>query len=208
MTLSLAMALALVPSALLTVVAGAVTLSGPPASPATGSLLAVGGTVPGLGPAGDEPAFAALEKAATAAMRTLAGAQESLTRRTGLGIVQGAHGRQCSLVVKSRGEVAIFPPRRLRCRRSGSGKRRYVSISLPSVGHPRHYETKISLNSENGAKTAIDRWRFGSLGSAKVAQFQTASDKLWPGARRDRYRHQRATGLQTGVAVRGRALRP
>jgi hypothetical protein len=88
LTLSIAMALALVPSALLAVVAGAVTLGGLPASPLTGSLLAVRGTVARLGPGGSEPAFAALEQAAaTATMRTPAATQESLTRRTGLGIV-------------------------------------------------------------------------------------------------------------------------
>jgi hypothetical protein len=87
LTLSLAIALTLVASALLAVVAGAVTLGGLPASPLTGSLLAVGGTVPRLGPRGREPAFAALEQAAAAARRTPAATQESLTRRTALGIV-------------------------------------------------------------------------------------------------------------------------
>ena len=136
LTLSLAIALALVASSLLAVVTGTITLGGPPAAPPTGLLLAVGGTVASLGPSGDEPAFAVLDQAAPAAMRTPADAQESLTRREKVGIVEGAHGRECTPRVKSRGEGAIFPPRRIRCRRSGSGKRRSVSISLPSEGLP------------------------------------------------------------------------
>jgi len=87
LTLSLAIALALVASALLAVVAGAVTLGGLPASPLTGSLLALGGTVARLRPGGREPAFAALEQATAATMPTPAAEQEFLTRRTGLAIV-------------------------------------------------------------------------------------------------------------------------
>jgi len=85
--LSIAIALALFATALLAVIAGAVTLGGLPATPLTGSLLALGGTVARLGPSGGEATFAALEQADAAAMRTPATAQESLTRRKGMRIV-------------------------------------------------------------------------------------------------------------------------
>ncbi len=87
LTLSCTIALALVASALLAVIAGAVTLGGLPATPGTGSLLAVGGAIARLGTGRGEPTFAALEQTDAAALQTPAAAQESLTRRVGWGIV-------------------------------------------------------------------------------------------------------------------------
>jgi hypothetical protein len=93
LALPLAIALALVPAALLAVVGRAVALAGPPAPPLAGSPLAGGGAVAGLGPGGTEPALAALEEAAAAAVRPGAGTRQSLTGRAAVGILQRAHGR-------------------------------------------------------------------------------------------------------------------
>jgi len=89
----LAIALTLGTPTLLAVVSGAVTLSGPPAPPATGRLPASRGTITGLGAGRTEPALASLEQATAAAVRMRAGAGESLTRRVFAGILQRAHGR-------------------------------------------------------------------------------------------------------------------
>ncbi len=119
--LALSVALALVATALLALVAGTVTLGGPPASPAARLPLTVRRTVTCLGPAGDEPAFAALEQTQARARRVWPGAAESLTWRRGKVGRGWAHGRDCSRVVKSWGEACDFPPRRLGLLRSGSG---------------------------------------------------------------------------------------
>ena len=91
--LPLAVALALVAAALLAVIGGAVALSGPPAPPVAGGLLASWGAVAGLGPGRAEPALTAFEQAAATAVRVGAGAGESLTRQGAAGILHGAHGR-------------------------------------------------------------------------------------------------------------------
>ena len=93
LVLPLPIALALVAAALLAVVGGAVALGGPPAPPVAGGPLAGRGAVTGLGARRVEPAFTALEQAATAAVRVGAGARESLTGRRAVGILQQAHGR-------------------------------------------------------------------------------------------------------------------
>ena len=93
LALPVAIALALVAPTLFAVVGGAVTLGSPPAPPVTGGPLASRGAVTGLGPGGMEPALAALEQAASAAMRVGTGARESLTGRQAAGILQRAHGR-------------------------------------------------------------------------------------------------------------------
>ena len=51
-----------------------------------------------------EPALTSFEQATAAAVRMGAGAGESLTRRGFAGILQRAHGRECSRAVESRGE--------------------------------------------------------------------------------------------------------
>jgi len=114
-----------------------------------------------------EPALTSFEQATAAAVRMGAGAGESLTRRRFAGILQRAHGRECSRAVESRGEEATFLPRRLMAlRRSGSGKP--DTSSLHRIGS--------SCQDEDGAITAIDGWRRGSPGSVKVAHLLAATD--------------------------------
>ena len=83
----------LVAAALSAVGRGPVALRGMPPPPAAGGVPAGGATVPGLGPLGQEPALAALEEAAAAAVRPGAGTRQSLTGRAAVGILQRAHGR-------------------------------------------------------------------------------------------------------------------
>jgi hypothetical protein len=108
-----AVAPALLPAALLTLGAGAVALAGPPTPPPAGRLPTAHAAIATLRPPGPEPAFATLEQATPAAVGTGAAEPASLTRPRKVGKLLGAHGRKCSRVVKSRGEVVSFPPRRL-----------------------------------------------------------------------------------------------
>ena|ERR1700730_2782333 len=97
----------------LAVLAGAVALAGPPTPPAAGRLLTGHAAIATLRARGPEPAFAALEQAAPAAVGTVSAERASLTRPRKVEKLLRAHGRQRSRVVKSRGEVTSFPPRRL-----------------------------------------------------------------------------------------------
>jgi hypothetical protein len=175
-TLSLAIALALRSALFFALVGSAITLGSLPGSPLPGGLLARGGTVAGVGSGRTEPAFTALDQAAAAAMGTPALTQESLTGRGRVRIVEAVHGRVYSLVVKSRGEGSDFPPRRLHTRRSGSPGRGVRCRSV-ACGGPACRDAGIVKNGkEMGANPAINRSRIGSSGSAKVAQFLTATD--------------------------------
>ena len=145
---ALAIALALGLSALLAVVGAAVTPGGPPAPPVTRRLTAGVGAVTGLGPGGPEPAFAALEQAAAAAVGTAADRPASLTGTVAAGILRWAHGRVCSRAVKSRGGGGNSLPRRLEAL-SGLGRGSPLTSSLPGFNGSRH--------NEQGAKTAINR---------------------------------------------------
>ena len=101
--LTRAVTLTLRAATFLAVAAGAVALAGPPPPPAAGRLLTGHAAI----------AFAALEQAAPAAVGTVSAEGSSLTCSRKVEKLLGAHGRQHSRVVKSRGEVASFPPRRL-----------------------------------------------------------------------------------------------
>jgi hypothetical protein len=121
---------ALLPAAFLTLGAGAVALAGPPTPPPAGRLPTAHAAIATLRVRGPEPAFATLEQAPAAAVGAVPAERASLTRPRKVGKLLGAHGRKCSRVVKSRGEVVSFPPRRLYPSPVGVGEEGRVNPSV------------------------------------------------------------------------------
>jgi len=159
LTALLAIALTLDTPALLAVVSGAVTLSGPPAPPATGRPLASRGTITGLGAGRAEPALASLEEATTAAVRMGAGAGESLTQRGFAGILQRAHGRECSRAASLGGKLqsssrdALWPSAGL-----GRGSRTSPAY-IASAALARTKTEPPPLSTDRGvAHLALSKW--------------------------------------------------
>ena len=113
LALTRAVTLTLLPATCLAVPAGAVALASPPTPPAAGRLLTGHAAIATLRVRGLEPAFTALEQAPPATVGTVSAERAFLTSPRKLGKLLRAHGRDCSRVVKSRGEVVSFPPRRL-----------------------------------------------------------------------------------------------
>ena len=108
-----AVPLALLPATFLAVPAGAIALAGPPTPPAAGRLLTPRTAIATLRTRRPEPAFTVLEQAPPATVGTVSAERAFLTWPRKRGKLLRAHGRECSRVVKSRGEVVSFPPRRL-----------------------------------------------------------------------------------------------
>jgi hypothetical protein len=135
--LTRAVPLTLLPATFLAVPAGAVALAGPPTPPATGCLLTAHTAIATLRLRRPEPPFTALEQAPPAAVGTVSAARAFLTWTRKVGKLLRAHGRECSRVVKPRGEVVIFPPRRLCPSPVGVGEEARVTPPLyPAVSQP------------------------------------------------------------------------
>jgi hypothetical protein len=111
--LTRAVPLTLLPATFLTVPAGAIALAGPPTPPAAGRLLTALAAIATLRTRRAEPAFTVLEQAPPTAVGTVSAERAFLTWPRKVEKPRRAHGRDCSRVVKSRGEVVSFPPRRL-----------------------------------------------------------------------------------------------
>jgi hypothetical protein len=121
----------------LAMLAGAVALAGAPTPPPAGRLLTVRAAVAGLRPRGPKPAFAALEQAPPATVGTAAAERAFLTWPRKAAKLLRAHGRECSRVVKSRGEGISFPPRRLCSSPVGVGENARVTPPLyPALSRP------------------------------------------------------------------------
>jgi hypothetical protein len=129
--------LTLLAATFLAVPAGAVALACPPTPPLARGLLATPAAITGLRPRGLEPAFAALQQAAPATVGTVSAERPSLTRPRKVGKLLGAHGREHSRVVKSRGEVVSFPPRRWCPSPGGGGEEARVNPPVYPAA-PRH----------------------------------------------------------------------
>jgi hypothetical protein len=113
LALTHAVTLTLLAATFLAVRAGAVALARPSTPPAAGCLLTTHAAIATLRARGSEPAFTALKQAPPATVGTVPAESVCLTRPRKVAKLLGAHGRQHSRVVKSRGEVVTFPPRRL-----------------------------------------------------------------------------------------------
>jgi hypothetical protein len=105
--------LALLPATFLAVPAGAIALASPPTPPAAGRFLTGHAAIATLRARWPEPAFTVLEQAPPAPVGTVSAQRTFLTWPRKVEKLLRAHGRECSRVVKSRGEVVSFPPRRL-----------------------------------------------------------------------------------------------
>jgi hypothetical protein len=113
LALTRAVTLTLLAAPFLAVLAGAVASAGPPTLPPAGRLLTAHAAIATLRARGPKPAFTVLEQAPPAAVGTAAAERAFLTWPRKAGKLRRAHGRKRSRVVKSRGEVVSFPPRRL-----------------------------------------------------------------------------------------------
>ena len=156
-----AIALGLVPAALFALGGGPISLTGMPAPPAPGSVLASRATIACLGPLGQEPAFAAFQQAPAAARMPTARAGAVVDLSQGEGRLTWPTGGTAP--EWSGGGKVVLPAATLR--RRMEARRRH-----PSDTHMSAYLQRVTLAREEEVRSEVGpRPRSTNRGMAQLA---------------------------------------